>query len=71
MSRHLNNLKRVLQKLQVRYGENDPMVLQVKQDLESREVMESGFQDWPVACRSGRSGSASERHLNAASGNAT
>ncbi|MDO8440375.1 MAG: hypothetical protein Q7S97_04075 [Polaromonas sp.] len=43
MSRHLDNLKRVFQKLQIRYGENDPMVLQVKQELESRQVIESRY----------------------------
>lgn len=58
MSRHLDNLKRVFQKLQIRYGENDPMVLQVKQELESRQVIESRYPEWSVADRQGLPGSA-------------
>lgn len=41
------------------------MVLQVEQELESREVIESGYPDGPVAYRKGRSGQATARHWNA------
>ncbi|MDO9400498.1 MAG: hypothetical protein Q7T46_03400 [Polaromonas sp.] len=68
MSRHLDNLKRVFQKLQVRYGEDDPMVLQVKQELESRQVIESRYPDWPVADRQGLPGQTAERRWDAVSG---
>jgi hypothetical protein len=33
MSRHLNNLQRVLNKLQMRYGEQDALVQQLKQEV--------------------------------------
>lgn len=51
MSRDLDNLKRVLQKLQVRYGEDDALVLQVKQEIEAREVIEDKYAHWLTTYR--------------------
>lgn len=51
MSRDLDNLKRVFQKLQVRYGEADPIVLQVKQEIESREVVAVKYTQWLTTYR--------------------
>lgn len=51
MSRDLDNLNRVLHKLQVRYGEDDPIVLQVKQEIESRELMEAKYERWLITYR--------------------
>lgn len=51
MSRDLDHLKIVLQKLQVRYGENDSIVLQVKQEIESREVIEVKHSHWLMTYR--------------------
>jgi hypothetical protein len=51
MSRDLDNLKRVFHKLQVRYGEDDPIVMQVKQEIESRELMEVKYSRWLVTYR--------------------
>jgi hypothetical protein len=39
MSRNLNNLKRLCQKMQTRYGSEDVIVLQIKKALESREAI--------------------------------
>jgi hypothetical protein len=44
MSRQLENLKRVFAKLQSRYGADDALVSQFKQEVESRESYESGLQ---------------------------
>jgi hypothetical protein len=44
MSRHLNNLKQLLSKMQVRYGEDDALVSQLRdevQALEARKASES------------------------------
>ena len=68
MSRNLDNLKRLFQKLQLRYGADDAMVLQVKQALESREAMEFRHQWWFAPHRERRSGRAPEHRLRAASG---
>ncbi len=51
MSRHLDNLNRLFQKLKVRYGEDDAIVLQVKQDLESRLAIESMYLAQPITYR--------------------
>ena len=48
MSRHLDNLKRLFQKLQLRYGADSEIVLEVKKELDSREAMESGYQDLTI-----------------------
>jgi hypothetical protein len=36
MSRHLGNLQRVLNKMQLRYGEQDALVLELKQEVEQQ-----------------------------------
>lgn len=41
MSRHLENLSRLLSKLRDRYGEQDPTVLELKFELEALQVMDS------------------------------
>lgn len=41
MSRHLENLSRLLSKLRARYGEHDPAVLELKSELEALQVMDS------------------------------
>lgn len=41
MSRHLDNLSRLLSKLRDRYGEQDPTVLDLKSELEALQVMDS------------------------------
>lgn len=54
MSRHLSNLKRLCIKLQLRFGEDDALYLQVKRELESRESIESIkpiHQDWSISYR--------------------
>jgi succinyl-CoA synthetase beta subunit len=33
MHKHLQNLQRLFQKMQARYGENDELVIQLKQEL--------------------------------------
>lgn len=66
MSRNLDNLKRLFQKLQVRYGADDAIVLQVKQALESRETMESRHQWWFAPHRERRSGKDPERRWDTA-----
>jgi hypothetical protein len=45
MIRHVDNLKRLFGKLQARYGSDDPLVLQVKDELDSTLAMESRFQE--------------------------
>ena len=62
MSRHLDNLKRLCQKMQVRYGSDDEMVLQVKKALESREAIESRHSWWFAPCHERRSGLGTERN---------
>ncbi len=38
MSRHLGNLQRVLSKFQARYGEDDAVVQQLKQEIATHEA---------------------------------
>ena len=49
MSRQLENLKRVFGKLQSRYGADDALVSQFKQEVDSRESTESDFQQLTAA----------------------
>lgn len=44
MSRHLDNLDRLCNDLHSRYGELDPMVLQVKAEVEACKVKETSEQ---------------------------
>jgi hypothetical protein len=46
MSRDLDNLKRVFYKLQDRYGDGDPIVLQLKSEIDSRESIEFKHTSW-------------------------
>ncbi|HOE41063.1 MAG TPA: hypothetical protein PLB25_05465 [Rhodoferax sp.] len=54
MSRHLNNLEALCNKLQQRYGSDDPIFLEVKTDLEA-EMLHSPRaamrHDWSVPYR--------------------
>lgn len=68
MPRHLDNLKRLLKKLQLRYGSDDAIAQQVKQAVESREVMESQPPHWLTAHGERRSGKVAHAHLNERSG---
>lgn len=43
MSRHTDNLKRLIQELQVRYGDDDAVVLPIKQELVFCEGMEARY----------------------------
>ena len=61
MSRQLENLKRVFGKLQSRYGADDALVSQFKQEVESRESAESGLQPLTALNPSGTPGSAALR----------
>ena len=67
MSRHLDNLKRLFGKLQVRYGDHDEMVLQVKHELDSREGVESGYQHGPGPYRDGLPAHAAQRRRDVVS----
>jgi hypothetical protein len=62
MSRNLDNLKRLSQKMQARYGSNDELVLQVKVALESRETLESRHSWWFAPFNERRSGRGTERN---------
>lgn len=42
MSRHLNNLKRLLAKLQRRYGDDDDLVRQLTSELAVAQTLEAG-----------------------------
>lgn len=51
MRKHLRNLERFFQKLQFRYGANDELVMEFKNELESLKVRKSSnavraTQDW-------------------------
>ncbi|MBG6072866.1 MULTISPECIES: hypothetical protein [unclassified Polaromonas] len=41
MQKHLQNLERVCQKLQFRYGDNDELVIEFKHELESLKTKKS------------------------------
>jgi hypothetical protein len=41
MQKHLQNLERVCQKLQCRYGDNDELVIELKHELESLKTRKS------------------------------
>lgn len=52
MHKHHQNLERLCQKLQFRYGEDDGLVLQLKHELESLESRQS--KSYPQASRGRR-----------------
>ena len=54
MTKQLDNLERLCNKLQRRYGRNDPLCVQVFADLEqqkSRELYVRPRQDWSISYR--------------------
>ena len=46
MRKHLQNLERVCQKLQYRYGDTDELVVQLKNELESLKATRSTQPAW-------------------------
>lgn len=67
MSRHLENLQRMFGKLQSRYGAEDALVSQFKQEVESRESVESDFAQLTAANPRGMPGSAALRRRDVVS----
>ena len=67
MSRQLENLKRVFGKLRSRYGEDDEIVSQFKQEVESLESAESGYQLLAGASTRGLPGNLAQRRRQVAS----
>ena len=67
MSRQLENLRRVFGKLRCRYGADDEIVSQFKQEVESLESAESGYQPLPVASTRGLPGNLAQRRRQVAS----
>lgn len=51
MPRHLDNLRRLCRKLQLRYGEEDALVRQVQHELETRERLETSPGNWSTPYR--------------------
>jgi hypothetical protein len=51
MSRDLNNIRRLFAKLQLRYGDDDELVMQVKKELEAREALDQERKQWSVPYR--------------------
>lgn len=68
MSRQLDNLKRIFRKLQARYGDDDALVSEVKHDVELREGLESGYQQWLDANTQGISSHFAQRRSRRYSG---
>ncbi len=66
MSRQLENLKRMLEKLQNRYGVDDEIVSQFKQEVEVLESEESAYQQLPVARARGMPGTLAQRRRKVA-----
>jgi len=66
MSRQLENLKRMLEKLKSRYGVDDEIVSQFKQEVESLESEESACQKLPVASAGGVPGTLAQRRRKVA-----
>lgn len=67
MSRHLDNLKRLFRKLQVRYGDRDEMVLKVKHELDTQEGIESGYQQGTIHYRDSLPGNVALRRRDVGS----
>ena len=67
MSRQLENLKRVFGKLQSRYGADDEIVSQFKQEVDSLESAESGLQQLSASGARGQPGSAALRRRDVVS----
>ena len=67
MSRQLENLKRLFGKLRSRYGDEDEIVSQFKQEVESLESAESGYQPLSGASTRGLPGNLAQRRREVAS----
>jgi hypothetical protein len=46
MTKRLQNLERLCQKMQARYGAQDPMVMQLLQDLAAKKLQGPGDASW-------------------------
>jgi hypothetical protein len=46
MTKRVQNLERLCQKMQARYGAQDPMVLQLLQDLAAKKLQSPGDASW-------------------------
>lgn len=46
MNKSLQNLERLCQKMQTRYGAMDPMVVQLKEELATKKLLGSGVAHW-------------------------
>lgn len=68
MSTHLDHLKNLSQKMQVRYGADDAIVLQLKQALDAREAIELRDSWWFGPRIERRTFDAPQRHLETATG---
>jgi hypothetical protein len=51
MPRRLNNLEKLLTDLQVRYGEDDDLVLQLKSEFETLKASQSSQKFWSIPYR--------------------
>ena len=51
MSRDLNNIRRLFSKLQLRYGDDDELVMQLKSELDAREALDQERKQWSVPYR--------------------
>ncbi len=51
MSRDLNNIRRLFAKLQLRYGDDDELVMQLKKELDAREALNQDRKQWSVPYR--------------------
>jgi hypothetical protein len=51
MSRNLNNIRRLFAKLQLRYGDDDELVMQLKKELAAREALNEERKQWTVPYR--------------------
>lgn len=71
MSRHLWNLERLCRKLQVRLGDDDAFTLQVKREIEARQVIETKYPAQPVTRTERFVPRTAERRRTAASANPT
>ena len=51
MSRDLNNIRRLFSKLQLRYGDDDELVMQLKKELDAREALAQERKRWSIPYR--------------------
>jgi hypothetical protein len=61
MPRHLGNMKRLCMKLELRYGADDPLVVQLKRELELLAVTETDHPHWSTPYPEFIKGGASNR----------